>query len=32
LSALDWVRCAVAASAILWVSEITKLIERRRSS
>ena len=32
LSALDWARCAVAASAVLWVSEVTKLIERRRSS
>ena len=30
LTALDWVRCAVAASAVLWVSEVTKLIERRR--
>jgi Ca2+-transporting ATPase len=30
LTALDWGRCAVAASGVLWVSEVTKLIERRR--
>ena len=30
LSAADWVRCAVAASVVLWMSEIAKLIRRRR--
>jgi Ca2+-transporting ATPase len=25
----DWVRCAVAASAVLWVSEVVKLFSRR---
>jgi len=30
LTALDWARCLVAASAVVWVSEVTKLIERRR--
>jgi Ca2+-transporting ATPase len=30
LTALDWGRCAVAASGVLWLSEVTKLIERRR--
>jgi P-type Ca2+ transporter type 2C len=30
LSAADWVRCAVAASVVLWISEIAKVIRRRR--
>jgi len=29
LTAADWVRCAVAASVVLWTSEIAKLIRRR---
>jgi Ca2+-transporting ATPase len=28
LSALDWLRCAVAASAVLWASELAKLVRR----
>jgi Ca2+-transporting ATPase len=31
LSAGDWARCAVAASAVLWVSELWKLVGRRRA-
>jgi Ca2+-transporting ATPase len=30
LSVADWIRCAVAASVVLWMSEIAKLIRRRR--
>jgi Ca2+-transporting ATPase len=30
LTAADWVRCAIAASAVLWVSELAKLLLRRR--
>ncbi len=29
LSAADWVRCTVAASAVLWVSEAAKLVRRQ---
>jgi Ca2+-transporting ATPase len=29
LSFADWVRCAVAGSAVLWVSELVKLLGRR---
>jgi Ca2+-transporting ATPase len=29
LSAADWVRCTVAASAVLWVSEAVKLVRRQ---
>jgi Ca2+-transporting ATPase len=32
LSLGDWARCAVPASAVLWVSELAKLIARRRQS
>jgi Ca2+-transporting ATPase len=28
LSAGDWARCALAASAVLWVSELAKLLLR----
>jgi hypothetical protein len=28
LSALDWLKCAVAASAVFWVIELAKLIRR----
>jgi Ca2+-transporting ATPase len=30
LGAADWLRCAAAASVLLWVHEITKLVARRR--
>jgi Ca2+-transporting ATPase len=30
LSLGDWAWCAVAASAVLWVSELVKLFSRRR--
>jgi Ca2+-transporting ATPase len=30
LSGVDWLRCAVAASTVLWVSELSKLFARRR--
>ncbi len=30
LNGADWVRCAVAASAVLWISEVLKLLRRRR--
>jgi Ca2+-transporting ATPase len=29
LSVMDWLRCAAAASAVLWVSELAKLVRRR---
>jgi Ca2+-transporting ATPase len=29
LDAIDWVRCAVAASAVFWLRELTKLVARR---
>ena len=29
LDAMDWVRCAVAASAVFWLRELTKLVARR---
>jgi len=29
LTATDWVRCAVAASSVLWVRELSKLVVRR---
>jgi Ca2+-transporting ATPase len=32
LSALDWMRCAVAASTVLWVSEVAKLVSARSVS
>ncbi|HEX6058009.1 MAG TPA: cation-translocating P-type ATPase [Gemmatimonadaceae bacterium] len=32
LTAADWVRCAVAASAVLWVREVDKLVTRARSA
>ena len=31
LSAADWARCAIAASAVLWASELVKLLRRGRS-
>jgi Ca2+-transporting ATPase len=31
LGLAEWARCAVAASAVLWVSEVMKLIRRRRA-
>jgi Ca2+-transporting ATPase len=30
LNATDWLLCAAAASVLLWVHEITKLVARRR--
>lgn len=32
LTPADWARCAVAASAVLWVSELAKLARRRAAS
>jgi Ca2+-transporting ATPase len=31
LGAADWVRCVVVASSVLWLSELTKLLGRRRA-
>jgi Ca2+-transporting ATPase len=30
LSAMDWIKCVVAASSVLWLREFTKLVARRR--
>ncbi|MDZ4819815.1 MAG: cation transporting ATPase C-terminal domain-containing protein, partial [Planctomycetota bacterium] len=32
LSALDWCKCAVAASSVLWIREISKWLSRRQSA
>jgi Ca2+-transporting ATPase len=32
LSAADWLRCAVVASSVLWLSEIGKWLARARSA
>ena len=32
LSASQWVTCLVVASAIVWVMEVEKLVQRRRAS
>ena len=31
LTGADWLRCAIVASSVLWVRELTKLVSRRRS-
>ena len=30
LSAADWLRCAAVASSVLWLSELSKIVRRRR--
>jgi Ca2+-transporting ATPase len=32
LTVIDWGRCAVAASGVFWLRELTKLIMRARPS